>query len=174
MPTELLFDISSIDLSAVVHTREEIGHWNPHRGIMALLDRLVWCDETLDHAIALVEARSDAFWTSGHIPGYPLMPGVLMVEAGAQLSSLMYYKRSGRTWFAGFTRIEETAFRGQVVPGDDLYILCRCEKYHEKRFVSTVQGLVNGQIVFDSLITGMAFPKVNANVSTAEAGAARG
>ena len=44
-------------------------------------------------------------------------------EAGAQLASLMYYKRSAQTCFAGFTRIEDVRFRGQVTPGDDLLLL---------------------------------------------------
>lgn len=160
MPTDLLFDISKIDLTSRMMDREEIGRYNPHRGVMALLDALIWIDEPIDHAIAVKHVRQDEFWVPGHIPGYPLMPGVLMVEAGAQLASLMYYKRSGMTWFAGFTRIEDTSFRGQVLPGDDLILLSKRHKYSIKRFVSDVQGLVNGQIVFEGRFTGMAFPNV--------------
>jgi len=160
MPAELLFDISSIDLSARQMSREDIGRLNPHRGVMALLDGVVWIDEPVDHGIAVKHVRDNEFWVPGHIPGYPLLPGVLMVEAAAQLSSLMYYRRSGMTWFAGFVRIEDTTFRGQVLPGNDLYILCKCVKYSLKRFISDVQGLVDGQIVFEGRLTGMAFPKV--------------
>ncbi len=160
MASELIFDISAVDLRAIAMDREAIMRWLPHRNHMLLLDGVVWNDDSLDHAIAVKHVRADEFWCDGHIPGYSLMPGVLMVEAGAQLSSIMYYRRSGMSWFAGFTRIEETAFRGQVLPGDDLYILCKRVRYSIKRFVSQVQGLVNGQIVFDSTITGMAFPNV--------------
>lgn len=160
MPVKLLFDIEPIDLSACLYDKEAIGKFNPHRGAFALLDRVVWIDDTLNRAIAVKNVRDDEFWVDGHIPGRPLMPGVLMVEAGAQLASVLYYKRSDATWFAGFTRIEDTAFRGQVVPGDELILLAKVKKYHLKRFVSRVQGVVNGNIVFESLITGMAFPRM--------------
>lgn len=162
MASDLLIDISRIDLSSRMMDRAAIGALNPHRGTMALLDGVVWIDAPIDEGIAIKHVRDDEFWVPGHIPGHPIFPGVLMVEAGAQLASLMYYKRSQMTWFAGFTRIEDTTFRSLVVPGDDLYILCKCVKYSLKRFVSDVQGVVDGQIVFQGRITGMAFPKVGA------------
>lgn len=156
-----LIDMHEIDLSSVVADRSTIAQVLPHRGDMLLLDRIVWHDAGFDHAVAVKEARSDEFWVPGHIPGFPLMPGVLMVETGAQLSSWMYYQRSGREWFAGFTRIEDTTFRGQVVPGDTLVLVSKCLRYQEKRFVSRVQGWVGDQAVFESKITGMAFPKIS-------------
>jgi len=167
MASEYLFDFSGVDLNARLMDRADIGRLNPHRGAMALLDGVVWIDGPIDEGIAVKHVKSDEFWVPGHIPGYPLLPGVLMVEAGAQLASLMYYKRSGMTWFAGFTRIEDTTFRSQVLPGHDLYILCKCVKYSLKRFVSDIQGVVDGQIVFQGRITGMAFPKVGPNARVA-------
>jgi 3-hydroxyacyl-[acyl-carrier-protein] dehydratase len=160
MASELIFDIDSIDLSAEQMSREQIATFLPHRGPIFMLDRLIWMDDECDHAVAVHRIPDDVWWRHGHIPGNPLMPGVLMVEAGAQLASLMYYKRSSMTWFAGFTRIEEVRFRGQVLPGDELVLLCKGLKYNIKRFVTQIQGLVDGSIVFDGCITGMAFPKV--------------
>ncbi len=160
MPTEPLFDISGVDLSATAADLAQIAELLPHRGHMLQIARVVWHDETYDHGVAVKHVRSDEFWVPGHIPGQPLLPGVLMIEASAQLASWLYYNRTPRRWFAGFTRIEDTTFRGQVVPGDDLYLLCKCLKYNSKRFVCSVQGLVDGTIVFDSKVTGMAFPKL--------------
>ena len=140
--------------------RAEIERYNPHRGAMALLDAIVWHDAELTRAVAIKQVRDDEFWVSGHIPGRPLMPGVLMVEAGAQLASFLYYKRSGLDTFAGFTRIEDTAFRGQVFPGDTLYILCREVRYSPKRFITDIQGVVADQIMFEGRITGMSFPNL--------------
>ena len=68
--------------------------------------------------------------------------------------------RCARDWFAGFTHIDRTRFSGKVVPGDDLLILCQAVKFHERRFITDIQGIVNGEIVFDGNITGMAFPKM--------------
>jgi 3-hydroxyacyl-[acyl-carrier-protein] dehydratase len=155
-----ILDLSTIDLSQTRADREAIARHNAHRGQMIMVDRVIWVDETLDHAVAVKHVRPDEFWVDGHIPGNPIMPGVLMVEAAAQLASWMYYRRSQRDWFAGFTRIDETTFRGQVVPGDDLYLVSRCLKYHVRRFVSEVQGFVDGAMVFESKISGMAFPNV--------------
>ncbi|XOV75755.1 MAG: 3-hydroxyacyl-ACP dehydratase FabZ family protein [Phycisphaerales bacterium] len=125
-----------------------------------MLDRLIWMDDECDNAVGIHNVPQEAWWHDGHIPGMPLMPGVLMVEAGAQLASLMYYKRSAQTCFAGFTRIEDVRFRGQVTPGDDLLLLCQGIKYNPKRFITKIQGVVNGEIVFDGNITGMVFPKM--------------
>lgn len=160
MPANVLFDIDGLDLASSVADRAAIATLIPHRGDMLLLDRIVWHDDSMDRGIAARKVRPDEFWVPGHIPGQPLMPGVLMVEASAQLASWMYYKRSGETWFAGFTRIEDTTFREQVVPGDELFLLCQCLKYNSKRFICRAQGLVSGRVAFDTTVTGMAFPKM--------------
>jgi len=160
VPAHQLFALDGIDMGGTFADKAAIATINPHRGDMMMLDRIVWHDATFDRGIAVKIVRHDEFWVPGHIPGQPLMPGVLMVEASAQLASWMYYKRSGQVWFAGFTRIEDTTFREQVVPGDELVLLCECMKYALKRFVCRAQGLVSGRIAFDTIVTGMAFPKM--------------
>ena len=158
MPAQPLFDLSHVDLSELSLTRGDIARVNPHRGDMVQLDGIYWHDPEFKRAVGVKFVRGDEFWASGHIPGKPLLPGVLMIEAAAQLSSFLYYRRSGSTVFSGFTRIEDTAFRGIVVPGDDLVILSDENKYNPKRFITRVQGLVRGDVVFEGTITGMAFP----------------
>ncbi len=160
MPTELIYDISGIDLSATVADVESIARTIPQRGDMLQIDRIVWHEENFERGIAIKEVSEDEFWVPGHIPDKPLLPGVLMVEAAAQLASWMYYKRSRKDWFAGFTRIEETIFRGQVAPGDTLILVGKCLKYNVKRFTCRCQGVVNDQIVFETTVTGMALTKI--------------
>lgn len=160
MATEPIIDLSTIDLAARVMSREEIALINAHRGAMAMLDAVVWLSDDLSRGVAVKHVRDDEFWVPGHIPGRPLMPGVLMVETAAQLASLIYYKRTGIEYFAGFTRIDDVVFRGQVVPGDEFYVLCREVKFSLKRFVTDVQGIVNGQVMFEGCISGMVFPNV--------------
>jgi len=162
MPAEPILDLKSIDLTAVAADRSGVAARIPHRGDMLQIDRIIWHDASFDHGVAVKHVRSDEFWVPGHIPGNPLMPGVLMLEAGAQLASWLYYSRCDEDWFAGFTRIDDAKFRGRVVPGDDLHLLCKCLKYTPKRIVCVNQGGVNGQIVCESTITGMAFPKMGA------------
>lgn len=152
---ELLLDLDAIDLSRVVMDREQIGRWNPQRGPIVQLDGVFWHDEGFTCAVGFKDVRNDEFWVEGHFPGEPVMPGVLLVEAAAQLSSLLFYERRRQACVTGFTRIEDTVFRGKVRPGDRLIILSKVLKSNRRIFVSGCQGVVDGKIVFETKITGM-------------------
>jgi 3-hydroxyacyl-[acyl-carrier-protein] dehydratase len=156
----LLFDLSEIDLGAVAVDRAGLERCNPHRGPIVQLDGVVWHAPDFTRGVAVKRVRDDEFWVSGHFPTAPVMPGVLMIEAGAQLSSFLFYSRRGEPCIAGFTRIDNTVFRGVVRPGDTLYLLSNQVKWSERRFISDLQGLVDDRIVFESRITGMVLPNV--------------
>lgn len=152
---EPLFDLDSVDLSGLALSREDLEKWNPHRGDIVQLDGVVWHAPTFTRAVGIKRVRNDEFWVSGHFPGHPVMPGVLMIEAGAQLASYLFYARRGEPCIAGFTRIEETVFRNPVLPGQTLHILCEEVRYRPRRFISEIQGIVDGKVAFYSKITGM-------------------
>jgi 3-hydroxyacyl-[acyl-carrier-protein] dehydratase len=155
--SELLFDISSIDLDAVAATPEEIGRTNQQCGHMRQLDHVIWIAEDMTRAVGVKHVRDDEFWVPGHIPGRPLYPGVLMIEAAAQLSSFLYLQRTSRhePRFLGFTHCDRTVFRGQVVPGDKLLLLVREIRFGVRRFSCHGQGVVDGTLVFETEVTGM-------------------
>lgn len=155
MASELLFDLNSIDLSRVAMGPEDVGRINPQCGAMRQLDHVIWFSDDLRQALGVKQITRDEFWVPYHIPGRPMMPGVLMIEAAAQLSSVLYQQRVNEPRFVGFTRCDDTVFRQQVVPGDALYLLTEEVDFRRRRFICKTQAVVNDQLAFESRITGM-------------------
>lgn len=157
MAPQLLFDLSAHDLDTVLHDAAYIESFNPHRGDMRLLDAIVWeqIDEDNSKAIGYKDVRDDEFWVPGHIPGRPIYPGVLMVESAAQFASYVTMRKFEKVKFIGFAGVDNVKFRGQVVPGDRLYILIDGINMKRRRAICRAQGVVNGNLVFEATITGM-------------------
>ena len=154
MVPSLLFDISEIDLDEVIIDAKDIEAVNPHRDVMRMIDGIIHVTDDYLHVVASRDVRDDEFWVPGHIPGRPIFPGVLMIEAAAQLASYLFLKRNDRG-FMGFSAADDVKFRGQVVPGDRLILVGLVTEYRPRRAKCAVQGLVRGQMVFEGLITGM-------------------
>jgi 3-hydroxyacyl-[acyl-carrier-protein] dehydratase len=154
MPPQFVFDITGIDLNKVLYDQEAIRAANPQRGDMEMLNRIVYAAPELGRIIGYKDVRADEFWVPGHIPGRPLLPGVLMLETAAQLAS--FYTRTFVGWkgFIGFGGVEETKFRRQVEPGCRLYVIGQklWERHHRIR--CTVHGMVDGQLAFETDIIG--------------------
>lgn len=155
MPPQLLIDVSEIDLTQEVFSREQIAEVNPQAYEMSQLDGIIWYDEKEHLAIGYKDATENEFWIRGHIPGRPIMPGVIMVEAAAQLASFYMKKIYGLEGFIGFSGIGTTKFRGTVVPGDRLILLGKIIKFRSRQFTAQVQGFVGDSLVFDTIISGM-------------------
>lgn len=157
MAPQLLFDLSALDLNKVLHGPEYIESYNPHRGCMRLLDAIVWEDFSSGNprAVAYKDIRDDEFWVPGHIPGRPIFPGVLMIEAAAQFASYLTMRTLEKVSFIGFAGVDKVKFRGQVTPGDRFYVLIDGINVKPRRSICTAQGVVNGNLVFEAIITGM-------------------
>ncbi len=155
MAPPLLFDITGIDLEATTYGVDVIEEVNPHRGVMRMLDRIVFeSDDRIDY-IACKDIGHDEFWVPGHIPGRPIFPGVLMIEAAAQLASFICLRKMKDTHFMGFAGVDGVKFRGQVEPGDRFVLLVHEDEIRPRRSTSRAQGLVNGNLVFEATIKGM-------------------
>lgn len=156
-----LFDLNAIDLSGRILSKADLEQWNPHRGCMALLDHIVWQSPDFKQGLALWEVGHDEFWVPGHFPGRPMVPGVLQIEAGAQLSVYLYNARRAEPVIAAFTRIEAATFRAPVEPGDTLYLLGQEVRFSSKKFVCDIQGIINKErIAFGARISGFAIGKL--------------
>jgi len=154
MPPAFLFDISGIDLNAVLFDQEAIRQCNPQRGDMEQLNGIVWADPDHGRIIGYKDVKDGEFWVSGHIPGRPLFPGVLMIEAAAQLASFYTRKFVGWEGFIGFGGATDIRFRQFVPPGVRLYILAEKQWQRHKRIECKLQGLVNGSMVFEATVVG--------------------
>jgi len=155
MAPPLLVNLDDLDLSRYHRDVAWIESINPHRGDMRQLDGIYHLSEDLERAVAGKQVREEEFWVPGHIPGRPMMPGVLMLEAAAQLACILNARQDEPNRFLGFTGIEGAKFRGQVVPGDELLILAQQRERRRRRFTCDTQGVVNGTLVFEARIQGM-------------------
>lgn len=157
MPPKPLLDLSSIDLTHVQFDACAIEAVNPHRGHMRMLDGVVYEAPDRKSAVAYKDVRDDEFWVAGHIPGRPLFPGVLMIEAAAQLASFVTLRQEthGGQPFMGFVAADAAKFRAQVVPGDRLLIVAREVEARRRRTVCAAQGWVGDTLAFEVTVTGM-------------------
>jgi 3-hydroxyacyl-[acyl-carrier-protein] dehydratase len=154
MPPKYLLDLSKVDLNAVVHDQEQIRLENMQRGHMEHLNAIIWVDTDQAALIGYKDVRLDEFWVEGHIPGRPLLPGVIMIEAGAQLASFYTKRYLNWTGFVGFGGVEDCKFRLPVPPGCRMYLLGKQRWERHRRMRCDIQGLVDGQIVFEAGVIG--------------------
>ena len=129
----------------------------PHRYPLLLVDRVLEYDpKTSIRAIKNVTFNEPFF--QGHFPGYPLMPGVLIIEALAQTAGLLLMlsktKEELHNKLFLFTGLERVKFRRQVVPGDQLELNMR--HVRNKMNVWKMEGTaqVNGQVVAEATLSG--------------------
>jgi len=155
MPPKALFDLASIDLNKIVADREAIYRVNPHRHEFQQLGGIYVCDHQAGIIAGYRDVRGDEFWVRGHIPGRPIFPGVLMIETAAQLVSYYVMTAEPGKGFLGFGGVDEVKFRGAVVPGQRIIMLGKMVEMRPRRCVGATQGYVDGQLVYEGLITGM-------------------
>ena len=127
---------------------EQIMGLLPHRYPFALVDRLVEHEPGV-RAVAIKNITLNEPQFQGHFPDRPLMPGVLIVEAMAQVGGLIVKQMpdlpKGLFVFAG---IDGVRFRRPVVPGDQLRITCELVSLKRQRFGKVkAEATVDGQLV---------------------------
>jgi 3-hydroxyacyl-[acyl-carrier-protein] dehydratase len=156
MPPEVHFDPARLDFSRVHADQEAIRRVNPQRHEMEQLTGIVHIDLEQKLVAGYKDVGKDEFWARGHMPGYPLLPGVLMCEAAAQLCSYFtaaFGLASGD--FVGFGGMENVRFRGMVHPGDRLVLIAKALRMHRRQTLFNVQGFVASTMVFHADILGV-------------------
>jgi 3-hydroxyacyl-[acyl-carrier-protein] dehydratase len=156
MPPELNVDPATLDVNHVIADREAIRKINMQRFEMEQVDAIIFEDRAQHIVAGYKDLRSDEFWVKGHMPGFPLMPGVLLCEAAAQVSS--YYIMHNKLLdcdFVGFGGLDNVRFRGAVHVGDRLLIISKLIKLHRRQVVTNFQGFVGKTMVVNGEIIGV-------------------
>lgn len=157
MPPQPIYDLGAIDFSRPIYDIEAIRRINPQRNQMEQLTAVVYVDTAAHGLVGYKDITDDEFWIAGHMPGFPLMPGVIMCESAAQLASFyaQKYKLLGGD-FVGFGGMDEIRFRGPVFPPARLVLMAKCKELRpNRRAIFDFQGLVDDKIVFSGSMIGV-------------------
>lgn len=158
MPAKSMFDYKQYNYDKPLYDINAIRKVNPQRHEMEQLSGIVWVDEATHSLIGFKDITEDEFWVQGHMPGYPLMPGVIQCEAAAQLAG--FYARKFDILHAGdylgFGGMNNVRFRKPVYPPNRLIICAQVVKYKEKHLAEfEFQGFVNDVMVFNGNMLGV-------------------
>ena len=137
----------------VVYGIKEIMKLLPHRYPFLLVDRILEL-EPAKRIVGLKNVTINEQFFQGHFPGAPVMPGVLIIEAMAQVAGVMIYRDlpGKEKKLIYFTGIENAKFRRPVVPGDQLRI--EMEMLNRRSNFGKMQGraTVDGKLVAEAVV----------------------
>jgi len=159
VPKALILDPSEYDLNTVIADVEEIRRYNRQRYEMEQLTAICYDDPERCICVGYKDLTSQEFWVRGHMPGMPLMPGVIMCEAAAQMAS--YYTQKHKLMSAsviGFGGLKDVRFRGVVFPGDRFVIVARLLKVRSMILTCEFQCLVRNSLVCEGVLMGIPLP----------------
>jgi 3-hydroxyacyl-[acyl-carrier-protein] dehydratase len=168
MPSKPIIEFADLPTETVVDI-EGIRRLNPQRFELEQITAITRIDTEKQQIVGYKDATDQEFWIRGHMPDFPLMPGVLMIEGAAQLGA--YYcthvNAFPGTDFVGLGGVDEVRFRGAVRPGDRLWIVGQVTKHSSRMAAFQFQGFVDGKIVFEATLlgVGMKWPAETAQAS---------
>ncbi|MGA2799306.1 MAG: beta-hydroxyacyl-ACP dehydratase [Thermoguttaceae bacterium] len=154
----LILEFSEYDLNDVVADIEEIRLYNPQRYEMEQLTAICYEDLVHNVCVGYKDLRQDEFWVRGHMPNMPLMPGVIMCEAAAQLASYYSHKYKLMEGVIGFGGLDDVRFRGVCRPGDRFVIVSRLLKLRRSLMTCEFQCFVGRDMVCEGILKGISLP----------------
>lgn len=125
----------------------------PHRYPFLLVDRIIECEEK-SYAVGIKNVTANEPFFQGHFPNYHVMPGVLIIEALAQVGAvaiLSSEENIGKIAF--FAGIKEAKFRRQVVPGDTLRLETKLTKVRGRIGIGEAKAYVGDELACEATLT---------------------
>jgi 3-hydroxyacyl-[acyl-carrier-protein] dehydratase len=133
--------------------RAEIEEILPHRDPFLLIDEVL---ELVPGKLATARklVRADEWYLTGHFPGRPVMPGVLIVEAMAQTGAVaVLSQEENRGRIAYFAGIDDCRFKRLVEPGDELRLTCELERVRGPIGRGRAEARVDGELAARGTLT---------------------
>jgi len=156
MATENLIDPTAFDPDRIEIGIERLREMNPQRFELEQLTGILHFSLENRLIVGVRHVGHDEWWARGHIPGRPIFPAVLMLEAAAQLGNVYQcLGYPGVQGFWGFGGIDEVRFRGPVDPGQKLVIAVRALEVRKRFCKFDFQGFVGLRRVVEGRILGM-------------------
>ncbi len=125
----------------------------PHRYPMLLVDKITEY-EVGKRAVGIKSVTANEPFFAGHFPDYHVMPGVLIIEALAQVGAVaLLSEEDNKGKIAFFGGIKKAKFRRQVVPGDQLELECEMTRRLSPAGVGKAVAKVDGQVVCEAELT---------------------
>lgn len=157
---EPIIDPSEYDLNHVVADIEEIRRHNRQRYEMEQLTAIVFEDAVRNICVGYKDITDHEFWVRGHMPDMPIMPGVIMCEAAAQMASYYTHRHKlMKNALVGFGGLEDVRFRGVVRPGERFVIVAQLLKVRRMMLTCEFQCFVRENRVCEGILKGIPLPE---------------
>lgn len=141
---------AGLDLGKPLMDNNEVQKVLPHRPPFLLVDKILAIEED-KKAIGVKNVTINEDFFRGHFPGHPVMPGVLLIEAMAQVAGVLLLKKSENAGkLAYFMTIDKVKFRQTVVPGDTIFFEAELLKVKSKTGVVTGKAYVNNTLTAEA------------------------
>jgi 3-hydroxyacyl-[acyl-carrier-protein] dehydratase len=154
-------DLPASPAPSAVMDSQEIQRYLPHRYPFLFVDRIVEI-EKYRRAVGLKNVTHNEPFFLGHFPERPVMPGVLIVEAMAQVAGVLaFFSLGGRQGYLPlFTGIDKAKFRAPVVPGDQLRLALEVTRRRGDRIWTFIgRATVDGKLAAEAELQAMMVPE---------------